>query len=235
LLVSSTTTTKTPTTTTQVNIDQYLTHYWPITSGQMTNQISSAHMTQGSLTTFVPDRFGNPNSALNLNGGWTQVPSGNYFNTREFTISVWVYPQQVGLYSRVIDFGNGPGPENVILAIASENITTPLVEILSAYNIIIQTISTQSLVLNAWQFLTATFDGINSRIYINGTLAKDEALSSTFTMPIVTRINCFVGKSPWAADGVSFSYLDSLRFYNASLTQAQIIELMNKIDTGNVY
>ena len=93
-------------------------------------------MTQGSLTTFVPDRFGNPNSALNLNGGWTQVPAGNYFNTPAFTISAWVYPQQVGLYARVIDFGDGPGPENVILAIATENATTPLVEIISLNNIL---------------------------------------------------------------------------------------------------
>jgi hypothetical protein len=200
----------------------------------MTDQIGSAHMTQGSLTTFVPDRFGHPNSALNLNGGWTQVPAGNYFNSPAFTISAWVYPQQVGLYARVIDFGDGPGPENVILAIATENATTPLVEIISLNNIVTKTVSTQSLVLNAWQFLTATFDGINSRLYINGTLTKSDSLSSSFSMPIVTRPNCFIGKSPWAADGVSFSYIDSLRFYNISLTQSQIIELMNQLDTGNV-
>jgi hypothetical protein len=211
-----------------------LTNYWPITNGQMTDQTSSAHVTQGSLTTFVPDRFGNQNSALNLNGGWTQVPPGNYFNTPAFTIAIWIYPQQVGLYARVIDFRNGPGPENVILVIAAENATTPLVQILSLYNIVTKTISSQSLVLNAWQFLTATFDGINSWFYINGTVTKSDVLSSSFSMPILTRTNCFIGKSSWTADGVSFSYIDSLRFYNISLTQSQIIELMNQLDTGNV-
>ena len=42
----------------------------------MLDQIGSAHMTQGALTSFTSDRFGNANSALALNGGWAQVPSG---------------------------------------------------------------------------------------------------------------------------------------------------------------
>ena len=58
-----------------------MTHYWPITNGGMLDQIGLAHMKQGALTSLTLDRFGNPNSALALNGGWTQVPSGVYFNT----------------------------------------------------------------------------------------------------------------------------------------------------------
>jgi len=56
----------------------------------MFDVIDVAHMTQGSSTYFTTDRFGNANAALALNGGWTQVPSGIYFDTPEFTISVWI-------------------------------------------------------------------------------------------------------------------------------------------------
>jgi hypothetical protein len=199
----------------------------------MTDQIGSAHMTQGSSTTFVPDRFGHPNSALNLNGGWTQVPAGSYFNTPAFTISVWVYPQQVGFWARVIDFGNGPGPENVFLSFVFSYALTPFFQIISLNNPVFYNAATQSMALNAWQFLTTTFDGINSRIYINGTLVKNDVLSSSFSMPMITRTNCYIGKSSWSTDAVSFSYIDSLRFYNISLTQSQIIELMNQLDAGN--
>ena len=73
----------------QLSSDQYLTHYWSFDNEQMLDQIGMAHMTQGILTKFVEDRFCNPNSALALNGGWTQVPPGVYFDTPEFTI--WVY------------------------------------------------------------------------------------------------------------------------------------------------
>jgi hypothetical protein len=62
----------------------------------MKDLIGSADMTQGSLTSFTMDRFGNANSALALNGGWTQVPAGVYFDSIEFTISVWVYPNECG-------------------------------------------------------------------------------------------------------------------------------------------
>ncbi len=85
----------------------------------MTDHIGSAHMTQGFNTSFVADRFGNENSALALNGGWTQVPPGVYFNTHGFTISVWVLPQMVGKWSRVIDFGNGAPSDNVVLTLDS--------------------------------------------------------------------------------------------------------------------
>jgi hypothetical protein len=70
--------------------DQFMTHYWPFCSSTMFDDIGDAHMTQGSLTTFSTDRFGNANTALNLNGGWTQVPSGFYFNAPAFTISTWI-------------------------------------------------------------------------------------------------------------------------------------------------
>jgi hypothetical protein len=83
-----------------------LTHYWPICNSQMKDVIGNSDMTQGNLTTFTSDRFGNVNSALALNGGWSKVPSGIYFDSPEFTISVWVFPQQVGYWSRIIDFGN---------------------------------------------------------------------------------------------------------------------------------
>ena len=95
-------------------IDEYLTHYWPIYNSDMTDYVGSAHMMQGNLTSFTADRFGCSNSALALNGGWTRVPSGIYFNTPEFTISVWVWPQLIGSFARVINFGNGQSDSIIV-------------------------------------------------------------------------------------------------------------------------
>ena len=76
----------------------------------MFDEKGMAHMFQGSRTTFTRDRFGNSNSSLSLIGSWTQVPGGVYFNTVEFTFSLWIYPQQVSSPNgaRIIDFANGP-------------------------------------------------------------------------------------------------------------------------------
>ena len=191
----------------------------------MNDLIGSSHMIQGNLTSFIEDRFGCLNSSLALNGGWTQVPSGIYFDSPEFTISSWVYPQSVDLNARVIDFGNGIS-DNIAFNLLVDKYPTTGLYILSGNTILISAISTQNLKLDEWQFLVATFDGKTSSIYINGTLVVELAMS--FSLLNLTRTNCFIGKSNWEGDGFSQSYLDDLRFYNKNLTQTEIVSLMNQ-------
>ena len=191
----------------------------------MLDQIGSKNMVQGSSTYFTSDRFGCPNSALALNGGWTHVPSGIYFNTPEFTISVWVYPQHVGNWSRIIDFGNGVQLSNILLSLSDENSLAPFFEIYSGSKLNAAT-SSQKITLNQWQLFALTFNGIHAYLYLNGTLTAKLALS--YILPTLERSHCYIGKSNWPEDGYSSSYLDDLRFYNKSLTQTQIIELMSE-------
>jgi arabinan endo-1,5-alpha-L-arabinosidase len=186
----------------------------------MLDEIGSAHMTQGSLSSFAKDRFGCPNSALALNGGWTQVPPGIYFDTQEFTITVWIYPQQLGVWARVIDFGNGPALNNIFLS----QYSTPTFRIYSKLIFEIEAISTNNLQTNKWQFLAVTLNHNSSRIYIDGQLTINT--NQSYTFQILKRTNCYIGKSNWAGDGFSYSYLDDLSFYNKSLTQEEIVELM---------
>ncbi len=209
-----------------------MTHYWPICNGLMKDAKGSADMIQGSLTSFVPDRFGNADSALALNGGWTQVPSGIYFDSPQFTITVWIFPQNVGRWSRVIDFGNGPSGDNILLTIdCGDNLLSGL-GLYSGSNFITQPNSGQALTLNTWQFLVVTFNGTNVYFYINGALVGTS--SNTFLdLLSINRTKNYIGKSNWAGNGFSSSYIDELRFYRISLTQIQINTLMNQSDTSS--
>jgi hypothetical protein len=203
--------------------DAYLTHSWSFDNSQMRDQVGSADMSQGNLTSFASDRFGNVNSALVLNGGWTKVPTGIYFNTLEFSITVWVLPQQVNAWSRVIDFGNGQ-TNNVYLSLDHGFNQKPFfVANLGQWEHIG---SSQALILNQWQHLAATFKGSTMNIYINGTLTASKNFSTLMPQSL-SRSNCYVGRSNWVADGFSSSILDDLRFYNKSLSQNDIVELMN--------
>ena len=204
-----------------------MTHYWPISNRTMTDSVGNAHMQQGSATTFTSDRFGCPNSALNLNGGYTYVPVGVYFDAPEFTISVWIYSQSVGIWSRVIDFGSGSPNNNIVLSQDSSSNLCPTFLIFRGTNSISIPIAqfSTALVLNQWQFLTATFNGTFMSVYINGILKIN--LFYVYTLPKFTRTNNFIGKSNWVGDGYSSSYLDDLRFYNKSLTLTEIIQLMS--------
>ena len=86
--------------------DAYLTHHWPFDNGQLTDVVGGATLTQGSPSTvFIADRFGNPNCALNLNNGFANVPSTYfYFNTPQYSVSVWVKPDSaVGQWARLFE------------------------------------------------------------------------------------------------------------------------------------
>jgi hypothetical protein len=210
-----------------LSTDQYLTNHWPFENGTMIDVIGLADMAQGNLTSFFADRFGNVNSALALNGGWTEVPAGVYFDSIEFTISVWVYPSNVGGSSRIIDFGNGEGSDNILLSLSSVNTLQPNFYILSGLKYVFTATSAINITFNQWQFFVTTFNGTNARIYLNGTLVADSNIQNHTRQFNIWRNSCYIGKSNWAQDGYSHSYLDDLRFYNKSLTQEEIIELIN--------
>jgi hypothetical protein len=205
--------------------DQYLTHYWPICNGKMNDHVGGAHMTQGANTSFTNDKNANPNSALALNNGWTRVPAGVYFNTPRFTISVWIFPQLIGSWARLIDFGNGANNNNIVFAIGSPT-NKPAFQICSPSVCSITLYSSTALTLSTWQFLTLTYDGANFRIYINA--IQTASSSSSYVMPSITRTSNLIGKSNMGGtDQYSSSYIDDLRIYNASFVAANITSLMN--------
>ena len=201
----------------------------------MNDVIDSKDMSQGNLTYLTLDRFGNENSALALNGGFTVVPAGIYFDTQEFTISVWIYPQQVDNWARVIDFGNDRQSNNILISLSYEtpllnDSISPKLAIYSGKSVIVEALSAQTIETNRWHFIAVNFDGTNARIYINGQLSVH--IHQNYTLNISNRTNCYIGKSNLHWDGYSYSYLDDLRFYNKSLTQQEILELMNRNDTS---
>ncbi len=77
--------------------DIYLTHHWPICDGKLGDTVGGSFYdmkqeTLFSTPTFTLDRFSNANSGLALNFAYASVSPGVYFDTTEFTISVWVNP-----------------------------------------------------------------------------------------------------------------------------------------------
>ena len=173
--------------------------------------VGQAHMAQGSSTTFVTDLLGNANSALAFNGGYTQVPSGVYFNTPTYAISLWIKPQQVGTWARIIDFGNGSPLDNIVFSQANGASVNPLLTAFVNGAWLTLTPSSLSLVLGEWQFLVGTFDGSKLNVFLNGALIS--SVSVSYTPAFINRAYNYVGKSNFN-DGYSYSFIDDLKFYN---------------------
>ena len=177
-------------------------------------------MQQVAYTYMDVDRSGTPNSALNLNGSYTQVPPNVYFSS-EFSITAWLYPNSVTPYSRLIDFGNGPNNNNIIFSISEGSTMQPYFHIYG-YG---QKTAGKALSLQIWSFICATFDGTTLIIYINGVNVGSTIISTQRTPSILSQN--YIGKSNWAGDGYTSSLIDELRIYNRSLTLAEINQLMH--------
>ena len=192
----------------------------------MNDVIGNSDMIQGSATTFIQDRFGSTNAALALNGGFTRIPSGIFFNAPQFTISAWVFCKEIGLNAPLIDFGNGAVADNIIVRLGSSGFDKPALRINNGSS---SMGTAQSIVLLknlTWTLLTVTFNGTEMLLYLNAT--QHGSYYSDFVLPTITRLYNYVGKSNTPTNGFSWSYIDDLRFYNKSLTKDEILDLMNK-------
>ena len=199
-----------------------LINYWPIVNGLMSDIVGCAHMTPGNLTTLTSDRRGNLNAALSLNGGYTNVPPGVYFNSA-FTITVWIYAQQLSYYTRVLDFGNGLN-DCIIFSLSSQFTGKPCFVLMSGPNYLYECKSSTVITLNTWTFTVISFSGSAVSIYMNG--VRTCLLNSNAMPSNLIRVNNYVGKSNSVLDGYSYSILDDLRIYNRSLSSAEINNLM---------
>jgi hypothetical protein len=134
----------------------------------------------------------------------------------------------VGSYAAIVDFGNGAGVDNIIFGLTVGSNLRPYLLIYSGSSGSVYAESSQVLTNEQWQFFTATFDGTSARVYLNGTLMGSSSFSFS-TLASIQRSNCYIGKSAWSGDGYSSSYLDDLRFFNKSLTQTEIVQLMTML------
>ncbi|MFM2286803.1 MAG: hypothetical protein RLZZ543_2300 [Bacteroidota bacterium] len=184
---------------------------------------------QGGLTangrSFTPNVNGSIN-ALSFDGGanYVEVPAAVYFNS-DFTIECWVKPRSFGNWARVIDFGNGAGANNVLLAYTWGTTGNPAIHIDGA-----QFMADHALELDVWSHVAVSLIGNSCTIYING------IPSVTNEMPTpsdVVRSQCFIGRSNWGGDPNADATFDELRIFNYGKTEAEILAGMHIEALGN--
>ena len=165
------------------------------------------------------------NNALDFDGSddYVSVPAGVYFSG-DFTIECWVYPRSFANWARIIDFGNGAGSDNILLAYTYGTSGAPGFYVEGS-----QFQATQTLVLNQWSHIAATLSGTTATIYINGVAAG----TATFPTPVnITRNYCYIGKSNWS-DPYANAEFDELRIWNVARSQTDIQSDMYTELAGN--
>ncbi|MCY2937970.1 MAG: hypothetical protein NTV55_06395, partial [Planctomycetota bacterium] len=114
-----------------------------------------------------------------------------------FTVQGWFNSSNISdNWQRIIDLGNGPSSDNIIVAVCNSKLAMVTYNGSSQY-----TFNTgQTLLSNTWNHVTAVFGGGSSAgygaLYLNGNLVS--YTNSMLTLNNIARSNNYWGKSNWS-------------------------------------
>lgn len=138
-----------------------------------------------------------------------------------FTVALWARPTATNSGARFIDFGNGPGSDNIIFG-RSNTSTDFFFEVYDGSSSTKVT-ALCNLINNSWHHYAATVDSEGNTV-----LYKDGMSVATGTVNVprnLSRSNMYIGRSNWEDDGYYEGEMDELRLYGRALTSAEIVEL----------
>lgn len=158
---------------------------------------------------------------------YVSLPEMTIDYSQGFTVSAWVHYESFQQWSRIIDFGNGAGQANILLA----NKETGNQLTLLSYSAILGYLDApNALTLKQWVHVSATIglDGTGA-LYLNGQVIQQGQLS----MPAsTTRRKLYVGRSNWDDNGYFHGKMARLRVYNRGLSAAEIRRDMDNTRLG---
>ncbi len=189
-------------------------------SGVTINDLSSSEA-DGTLTNGV----GFSSNLFDFDGSndFIDVPDGFADFTNGLSIFALVDFGTADNYERIIDFGNGPQSNNILLS----RIGTTNDLLFELYNGVgstgVRATLTNGILNSTLALYTVTLDGTNCKIY------RDGALLATVSYPHlpnnVTRTNNYIGKSNWSVDAYFESQMGPIGLYNRVLTADEISKI----------
>ncbi|MGL4377792.1 MAG: LamG-like jellyroll fold domain-containing protein, partial [Microcoleaceae cyanobacterium] len=155
-------------------------------------------------------------------------PAMNINYSQGFSLEVWVRYNSFKNFSRIFDFGNGAGPENIILA--SKGTTNTLGFQVYRGTACLSVEIANFLELQKWMHIAVTVEPSGScKVYKNGQLIQ----SGTSQLPnSVNRTLNYIGRSNWAADAYFDGQMAEFRLWNRVRTEAEIKADLNQRLTG---
>jgi hypothetical protein len=176
-----------------------------------------------SGATWAPGLFG---GALSFNGAnsWVTVnDSSSLHLTNGMTLEAWVEPTAPAPGWTAVMIKERPGVGLAYGMYAADGTGQPPAGYVDSANTDYDGKGLAALPLNAWSFLTATYDGSNLDLYVNGNLVK--VLGVTGNIIASTGALRIGGDAIW---GEYFQGLiDNVRIYNRPLNQGEVRSDMN--------
>jgi hypothetical protein len=129
-----------------------------------------------------------------------------------------------GTWSRIFDFGNGVGLENIIVFIYGGKLGFSIYQGTNAYQ---RETVIPNVCDNTWRHITWTMDSSKGwLIYVNGVLTK--TYSDGFYPKSMMRNYQYIGRSNWPADPYFMGCIADFRIYNTAISQTEITGVFNQ-------
>ncbi len=146
------------------------------------------------------------------------VGNNTLFGDSDFTIESWVYPRSFESWSRILDFGNGAGVDNVYFALTEGTSGRPQLGIIRA-GVGNALTANEALPLNRWTHVAAVHRSGTAFLYFDGRLVGSVAMHRPGA---VSRQFSYIGKSNWP-DGRFNGMIDEVRIWNRAMSTAELI------------
>ena len=209
--------------------------WWPF-NGNANDESGNGNNGTVNGATLTSDRNGVPNSAYSLNNLSDVISVSNcspQFNNTSQTISLWMKFNIQYNYSSLALIKNGTSYINGFNFFIDQNNTAYgnnnyMVGILLGNGNSVTFISNQT-ELGQWVNLVSTYDGASIRIYLNGILKGTAPYSGSLNCP---NNNVVFGQWDNPTPPNSFNRnLDDIGIWNRALTQSEITNLYNSVNT----
>lgn len=193
-------------------------------SDSLVDSINSGH----NMTLFNKPTYNSDNGGyFDFNGSNQFLAGPNYSAldqiTNQLTIQTWIKTDALSQFGHFFEKGN----VNTQYSLFQENSNIVFRTKPSSGSYTSLLVSSSNIDTNNWWCITATYDGVNKKIYINDTLKGTES----FTSNLATSNNGMsIGKYGGATGSSGYYYngkISSVRVYNKALSSTEIIQNFN--------
>jgi fibronectin type 3 domain-containing protein len=178
--------------------------------------------------TWTTGKLDNAVSFASASSQYATLPAGVVNGLSEVTISAWVYPNSLGTWARVFDFGTGTTNYmflSVQYTTTSPNAAKPRFAIRTA-SVAEQGInSSVAIPTAAWTHLAVTLSGNTVKLYVNGAPAGTYSGMTLTPASLGNTTQNYIGRSQWSADPYLNGRVDDFRIFSRALSESEIATL----------
>lgn len=181
---------------------------------------------------YVPDRNGNPASALYLKGdSYVEINNTSALNPTTYTLSAWVFLlDYTGAASYIISKGSDDAIGHYgLLVLNGKKIAQAIVGRMGGTVKFVE--SPQQVELGKWIHLSSVYDGSELKLFINGVLSIKSSATDNYLLGYNSE-KLYIGKNPKYGYEYFFNgFIDDVRIYNTPLSDTEVYELYSGVKT----